>query len=471
MQSPKKIIGMVLAVLGLLIPILIDINGLTYAGEIALGIFFMAAILWISEAVPIWSTSLLVIFLQVLLLSNKSLLLNEGNLEGFAPPPYQTFYNSMASTIIILFLGGFYLAAAAVKYGLDKNLTRMMLKLFGTRSSNVVLGLLISTATLSAFMSNTATAAMMITVVLPIIANLKADDPLRIGVAMAIPCGANIGGIATPIGTPPNAVVLGALAEQGVTISFAQWMMIAVPIVVVVLFITWRALLIIFPPQSKQLDLSIESGWNTSPLAIATYIIFGLTVLLWVTDKIHGISSSIVAFLPIASMSLLGIITKGDLKTFSWDVLWLMAGGLSLGISMRYGPAEWLIGLVDWTMFGPVIVVCLLGFIGYILSNLISNTVAATILVPIAITMGMSGAVGQTFNWILASIVVGMMVSFSMLLPISTPPNAIAMSTGMIETKHMTRIGVVVGVVGYLLSILFGLFVWKHFIPPLPVAG
>jgi sodium-dependent dicarboxylate transporter 2/3/5 len=306
---------------------------------------------------------------------------------------------------------------------------------------------------------------MMITVVLPIISQLDKDDRMRIAVALAIPCGANIGGIATPIGTPPNAVVLSALAKQGITISFAEWLLIALPLVVVMMFITWRLLLWMFPAKQASLTLQLQGGWSRAPKAIATYVIFALTVLLWVTDKLHGVSSYLVAFVPIAMMPLCGIIGKADLGKFSWDVLWLMAGDIALGITMQLGPAEWMIGLVDWSLFSAFAIILALGAVAYLVANIISHTVAATILMPIAVSIGGTAAVGSDFNLVLACVTVGIMVSFSMLLPISTPPNAIAMSTGMIESRHLMRIGVWVGAIGYLLSALCGYFFWAHILP------
>ncbi|MCH6258558.1 DASS family sodium-coupled anion symporter [Puniceicoccaceae bacterium K14] len=541
MNTKRKMFGLILSVAGLLMPIFFDIQGLDFVGEISLGIFVMAACLWIFEPIPIWATSLLVIFSQILLLSKEGpvylfsnpdyIALEESVSQGedmeslFAVPSealedehlllydeekrtvsslevdiiedngsiwisseelapgaliviekdhwkvthepigFQNFYNTLAHKIIVLFLGGFFLAAGAVKFGLDKNLTRLMLRLFGTKSSFVVLGLLVATGVLSAFMSNTATTAMMITVVLPIISQLDTGDKLKMAVALAIPCGANIGGIATPIGTPPNAVVLSALSKQGFTIPFGDWVVLAFPIVAIMMFITWRLLLIFFPPKSKRLELKLEGGWNKSPKAIACYAIFGLTVLLWVTDKLHGVSSYMVAFLPIALMPLFGIIEKSDIKKFSWDVLWLMSGGIALGISMKLGPAEWLISLVDWSAFGAFGIIMVLGLVAYLVANVVSHTVAATILMPIAISLGTSGGTSTDFNYILACVTVGIMVSFSMLLPISTPPNAIAMSTGMIESKHLMRIGAVVGLIGYLLASLFGYFLWEGMLP------
>ncbi len=459
-RNIKAICGVVLAVAGLVLPIILPLSGLDLPGRVALGIFLMAAVLWVFEPVPIWGTSLLVIFLQVMLLSNVSPLMERFAPEGFAVPDYQIFYGSMANPIIILFLGGFFLAAAAVKFGLDRNLTRILLKLFGTRPAYVILGLMLCTALLSAFMSNTASTAMMITVILPIIARLRADDPLRYSIALAIPCAANIGGIATPIGTPPNAVVIGALSQQDISVGFLQWMIIAVPLVLVVLFVTWRALLYLFPPQAEKLDLDIDSSWQRSWPALATYGIFMLTVLLWVTDQLHGIPAPVVAFVPIALMPLFGVLNKADLRHFSWDVLWLMAGGLSLGISMRMGPAEWMIGLVDWGLLGPMMIIVTLALIAYAFSNLISNTVAAAIIIPIAISMGTTGAAGESYDIVMAAVTIGVMVSFSMLLPISTPPNAIAMTTGVLETRHLVRIGVVVGLVGLLGTLAMGWLYW-----------
>lgn len=531
--SIKSLLGLVLAAIGFLAPILIEMPGLDLPGRLALGIFLMAALLWVFESVPIWATSLLVIFLQVMLLSNVSPIMThsgtpataaladgsitlpasalsaegkvyveqspgkfravpvspesaqdetitleagtfaEGTLVAenashwtlhFEVPRYTQYYNSLAHPIVILFLGGFFLAAAAVKYGLDQNLTSIMLRIFGQRPAYVLLGLLLSTALLSAFMSNTASSAMMITMVIPIIRQLKPGDPLRYSAILAIPCGANIGGVATPIGTPPNAVVLGALANQGIHIGFLEWMMIAVPLVILVLFVTWRALLWLFKPQSDRLDLDIPTRWDTSPRAIGACAIFAMTVLLWVTDQLHGIPAPVIAFLPIALMPLLGILDKADIKTFSWDVLWLMAGGLSLGIAMQMGPAEWLIGLINWSTLPPFLILLAMGVVAYTFSNLISNTVAAAIIIPIAVSMGVTGAGGEGFDFVKTAVTIGIMVSFSMLLPISTPPNAIASATGILETRHLTRIGIVVGLVGFAGAILMGWLYWSNFL-------
>jgi ABC-type phosphate/phosphonate transport system ATPase subunit len=205
-----KTTGLFLGITGFCIPLLFNFPGLSLAGHLAMSIFLMAAVFWMFETIPIYSTSILVIFSQVLLLSTEGIIDYSG-IAGYDPLPYTRFIGTLANPIIILFLGGFVLADASVKYDFDKNLTRILLSPFGNRTSTIILGLMAVTAALSAFMSNTATTAMMITVIIPIIAKMDPADPARIGIALSVPFAANIGGIATPIGTPPNAVVIAAL--------------------------------------------------------------------------------------------------------------------------------------------------------------------------------------------------------------------------------------------------------------------
>lgn len=460
----KKILGLILGLGCLVLFPFCGFDGLSPAGHITLGIFVFAAIFWITEPIPIYVTSLSVIFFQVLLLSDQSLFLESlTRLSGgeYAAPKYQDFYGTLAHPILILFLGGFSLAKAAEKYALDRNLTRILLKPFGTSPVRVALGVMLVTGILSAFMSNTATTAMMMTVALPIVAKVPASDPFRRLVALSIPVGANIGGIATPIGTPPNAVAIAALAKQGTMVPFSTWMMIATPLVLIALFVSWLGMCKMFKPELERFELNIEGTFATSPKAIGCYLIFACTVGLWVTEKLHGIPSAVVAFLPMVMLPALGILDKQDIRSHAWEVLWLVAGGISLGISLKNtGLAEWMIGQVSWEAFPPFMLVLLFALVGFAVGNLISHTVSATILVPIAIAM-LAPEVGSVpAATIIPIAVIGIIVSFAMILPISTPPNAIALSTGLIETKDLAKAGWLVGIVGITLTLLFGLFIW-----------
>ncbi len=527
-----QIIGLILGVFGLFLPFLLPLGTLSIAGQIGLGIFFMAAIFWMFEPIPIYATSMLVIFLQILFLSaqgpvfmetelpvsepveleeqqwqipagalkeDQTVLISVGpgetesvpvevvdrngqhvivqsrelsadqavvsdpghRLVNYEPNSYTDYIGTLANPIIILFLGGFMLAGASVKYNLDKNLTRYLLGPFGTKPQFIVLGLMLVTAILSAFMSNTATAAMMVTVILPIIGQLEPEDRFKFGLALAIPISANVGGITTPIGTPPNAIVIAALSDYGIDISFTDWIIIAAPLVIVMLVFAWWLLLALFPPSADRIKLDLKGKLNLSPKAIGLYLIFGATVLLWITENQHGIPSSMVAFLPVAALVTGRILNKNDIRELPWEVLWLMAGGISLGIGMdQTGLAVWMISGFDWGAMGYITLTLTFAIVAIAMSNFLSNTVTATLLMPLVISLQTSGVMGEEFNLLITGVVVAVACSLAMALPISTPPNAIAMSTGIIRTKDMAKMGVVIGTVGVLIILAYAVFYW-----------
>ncbi len=524
--------GLLLGIFGLIVPLLLPLGSLSFAGQIGLGIFIMAAVFWMFEPIPIYATSMLVIFLQVVLLSaqgpvymnaklpaekpvglqektwqipagalrndhtvlvitepgetktvpvevlernGRHIIIKSGELStdqaivtntnhrlvDYQPTSYTDFTGTLANPIIILFLGGFMLAEASVKYNLDKNLTRYLLGPFGSKPRFILLGLMLVTAALSAFMSNTATAAMMVTVILPIIAQLEPGDRFKFGLALAIPVAANIGGIATPIGTPPNAIVIAALTDYGKSISFTDWIILAAPLVIVMLIFSWWLLLTFFPPGMKQFQLEIKAKLNLTPKAVGLYVIFGATVLLWITENQHGIPSSMIAFLPVAALVTGRILTKNDIRNLPWDVLWLMAGGISLGVGMdKTGLASWMISGLDWSAMGYIILILVFALLAVAMSNFLSNTVTATLLMPLVISLHTSGVMGESFNLLITGVVIAVACSLAMALPISTPPNAIAMSTGIIRTKDMAKTGVIIGVTGVMLILVYAMFYW-----------
>lgn len=455
---------MVLGIIEFCIPLLLDFQGLSLAGHFAMSIFLMAAIFWMFETIPIYSTSLLVIFSQVLLLSTEGIIDYSGS-PGYDPASYTQFIGTLANPIIILFLGGFVLADAAVKYDFDKNLTRILLSPFGNRTSTIMLGLMAVTAALSAFMSNTATTAMMITVIIPIIAKMDAGDPARIGIALCVPFAANIGGIATPIGTPPNAVVIAALNQQGLSVAFGSWMLYALPLAIVMLLVAWQVLIRLHPPATEFVLLDMDSKLQKSTHAILLYITFGITVLLWVTEGVHGIKSSIVALLPVVVLTLSSAFSKQDIRKLPWEVLWLIAGGIALGISMEQtGLASWLVSGIAWGNLSSVMVLVVFGAVALIMSNFLSNTVTASLLIPLALTLVTSGALEGVFGMLMVGLVIALSASFAMILPISTPPNAIAESTGVLKTKHMLLSGSIIGAIGLILILFLSVFYWPHII-------
>ena len=221
------------------------IDALTVVQQRVIALFVFAALMWMFEIIPNWTTSVLVIVLSLLTVSDKGI--------GFLCNPkfgqlvdYKSLMAAFADPVVMLFLGGFVLAIMAEKYGLDVTMARYLLKPFGTKPKLVLLGFLVVIAVFSMFMSNTATAAMMLAFLAPVLAVLPSDDKGKIGLSLAIPIAANLGGIGTPIGTPPNATAVKFLAEAGYEVTFMEWMMRMVPYVLIMIIIAWFLLQFFF---------------------------------------------------------------------------------------------------------------------------------------------------------------------------------------------------------------------------------
>jgi sodium-dependent dicarboxylate transporter 2/3/5 len=449
-------IGLVLGAIVFALPYLVEFDGLSVAGHRIFSVFLLAIVLWVTEAIPLHATAALIILLEILLISDKAL---PSLPAGFEAPPFSTFFAALAHPVLMLFLGGFFLADGAAKYRLDQNMARVLLRPFGDSPKRIVLGLMLITAVFSMFMSNTATTATLMAVVIPVIATLAPEDRLRTGLALSIPVAANIGGIGTPVGTPPNAIAVGSLAEAGISISFVQWMSMAVPIMVILLLIAWWVLTRLFPAQQQSLRLKIDSTFDTSRPAKVFYATFALTVLLWMTEPLHGISSSIVGFLPVVILLSTRVFSSRDLQSIQWHVLWLVAGGIALGIGVNAsGLDAWLVGLVGWESIGEALLILALALVALLLSTFVSNSAAANLLIPIGLSLALSDVVSA--DPALAAFFIAIGASLAMALPVSTPPNAIAFSTGSVKTRDLAITGSIIGVTGLVLYVFAAPLLW-----------
>ncbi|MCG9544473.1 SLC13 family permease [Vibrio sp. Isolate33] len=440
----------------------IPIDDLTLIQHRLLAIFLLAALLWVLEPVPVFATSILIIALELVMISDKGLHL-------FRTPPaghdlgelikYTDIFGAFSSPIIILFMGGFALAISASKYELDNNLARVLLKPFGTEPRFIMLGLMLITAVFSMFMSNTATTVMMLALLGPIVASAPKGDMGIKALVLCIPIAANTGGIATPIGTPPNAIALQYLTGEN-TIDFLSWMMMGLPFVIIQLTIAWFLLQKIFPSKQKNMELKLDGQFRKSWRAIVVYITFAATILLWMTTKLHGMNTYVVSIIPLAVFTLTGIMGKEELKLINWDVLWLVAGGIAIGIGLdKTGLAAALAHAIDYESLSPAAVVLTLSIVCWLMANFMSNTATANLLMPIAAAIGASMeslvAIGGLQGLL---VVVAFSASLGMILPVSTPPNSLAYSTGLIESKDMAKMGIILGIVG-LLMVYLALFI------------
>ena len=414
-------------------------------------LLFFSIGLWVTEAVPPFAVGLLIFGFLVFALGGYYAEIDPENASKYVAKYVQTWSNS----VIWLMLGGFVMAEAMQKVGLDKTLFKMTISKFGSKPRNVLLGIMLVTAVFSMIMSNTATTAMMIAAVIPFINTLDKNSPFARALLIGIPAAASLGGMGTIIGSPPNAIAVDAMSNHGVQFGFLEWMIIGFPVAVILVMLFWIFLISRYVPKVSTIDLKfldeLDTNNNSRIFIIKRKIVLGvllLTLVLWLTGNIHGIPASAVSLLPIMLLTLLGIVSGNDVRKLPWDTLMLVAGGLSLGLAIQEtGLAEHYVKLIsnyDLNLYALMIVFSLLTVI---LSNFMSNTATTTILIPIAIILVSS-------NQVILPLVIGLSASAALFLPISTPPNAIAFSTGKLDQKDFRSGGLFAGILGPLVIII-----------------
>ena len=454
-NTKKIILTIVILVITIMLWVLptadLGIEGMTVIQQRTLAIFVFAALMWLFEVIPAWATSVTTIVGLLFAVSNKGFMVDVSG----TTVNYKEIMASFADPVIMLFLGGFVLAIAANKVGLDAYLARTLLRVFGSKPKFVLLGLLLVPGTFSMFMSNTATAAMMLAFMAPVLKTLPKDSAAPAALTLAIPIAANFGGLGTPIGTPPNAIALGALTKVGIDISFGSWVVHMVPYVIVLLLIAWVVLMLFFPMKMEKLEIEIETNAKFDRDFWIVAITMPVTILLWVTEGWTHFDSNIVALVPFAVFSITGVFKADDFSKIEWHILWMVAGGFALGTCLnKTGLATVLINAIPFTTWPAVLVIIGAGFVMYLLSTFISNSSAASLLMPVlaVVSTAIKGELTALGGAASLIVYVAICCSLAMTLPISTPPNAIAASTGMIKTSQMVMVGLILGIIGGVLG-------------------
>ncbi len=438
-------------------------SSLGEAGSVSLGIVVFCGLLWMTEAIPAFAVALLAIGLQIFLLGRPGGVL----IPGDDPRGWEIFVEPWASPSMWLFFGGFVLARAAARTGLDRKLASDLIHFAGARPERVLLVAMVTTFFFSMFLSNTATAAMMLAILAPMLSGSKASPTSARAFTIGVAFAANIGGMGTIIGTPPNAIASGLLRDAH-PVDFLEWMGYGLPPAILLLGGLWFSLARkvreadfsggvrgILPnphlPRDEELleDETVPRWQRFEVLAVAA-----ATILLWLTSGWHGIPTAVVSFFPIVFFSITGVIRASDIRSLDWDILILLAGGLSLGVGVaESGLAEWVASklsalvMPDWAM---AMLFCLLTLL---LSNFMSNTAAANILIPIGIAAG--SALGGGAEAAAFAVPMALSASAAMCLPISTPPNAIAYASGRVRSRDFFLPGLVIGVLACPLSTLW----------------
>lgn len=415
-------------------------------------LLFLSIGLWVTEAVPPFAVGLLIFGFLVFALGQYYAEIDPEN----AAKSVKKYVATWSNSVIWLMLGGFVMAEAMQKVGLDQTLFKATISKFGSKPRNVLLGIMLVTAIFSMIMSNTATTAMMIAAVIPFVNTLDKGAPFSKALLIGIPAAASLGGMGTIIGSPPNAIAVDAMSNHGVQFGFLEWMAIGFPVAIILVLLLWVFLISKFVPKVATIDLGflndVDNGSANSRLfKIKRKIVSGvllLTLTLWLTGNFHGIPASAVSLLPIMLLTLLGIVSGNDIRKLPWDTLMLVAGGLSLGLAIQEtGVAEYYVNLLSHYHLNLYALMIVFSLLTVILSNFMSNTATTTILIPIAIILVSS-------NKVILPLVIGLSASTALFLPISTPPNAIAFSTGKLEQKDFRFGGIVAGTLGPLVIII-----------------
>ena len=464
-KKQKKIIGLTfVAIITLLLWFLpsetFGLDGLTQVQQRIIAIFVYATLMWVLELVPAWATSVSIMVLLLLFASDSGFkwICNPESVGQLLS--YKQVMASFADPVVMLFIGGFVLAIATTKTGLDVHLARVLLTPFGKKSENILLGFMLVTALFSMFISNTATTAMMLTFLTPVFKQLPEGGKGRIAMALSIPVAANLGGMGTPIGTPPNTIALKYLNDpEGLNlgIGFGQWMLFMVPLVIILILIAWVLLKKMFPFSQKTIELKIEGEMKRGGQTTFVIITMAITILMWMLDTFTGVNTYTVALIPFAAFALTGIVTRYDLEEINWSVIWMVAGGFALGYAMNgSGLAALVVRAIPFGNFSPLLILILSGLLCYVLSNLISHSATAALLMPILVVVCMAmgdklAAIGGT-----STVLIGVAIASSsaMILPISTPPNALAYATNLIQQKDMVKTGIIIGVLSIVLGYL-----------------
>lgn len=434
------------------------IDGLTVVQRRVIAMFAFATIMWVTEAIAPWATSVTLIGMLLLSVSDEAFNFFTAGIDESELLSHKDIMASFADPIIILFLGGFIIAIAATKTGLDAYLARTLIKPFGNKSETVLLGFILITGCFSMFVSNTATAAMMLTFLTPVFKALPPEGKGRVALTLSIPIAANIGGMGTIIGTPPNAIAIKYIndpAGMNLGMSFGDWMMFMMPFTVIMLIIGWLLLVKMFPFKQKTIKIEIagdvKHDWRTVVVAV-TFII---TVIMWVIDRFTGVGANTVAMIPIVVFAVTGVINAKDLQEINWSVIWMVAGGFALGLALNdSGLADNMIESIPFNSLPPFVILIVAGLICYILSNFISNTATAALLMPIlaVVCKGMGSSLDSIGGGVVVLMGIAIAASMAMTLPVSTPPNAIAYSTGLVKQSEMAKVGIIIGIIGLVLG-------------------
>jgi sodium-dependent dicarboxylate transporter 2/3/5 len=407
--------------------------------------------LWLTEAIPPFAVGLFIIAYLAFTLGSELL--------TTTPQDVKIYVNTFSSSVIWLMMGGFFLASAMTKTRLDADLIRITMKVCGSDPKRVLFGLMMVTMVFSMLISNTATTAMVIAALMPVLVKLGRQSPVGKGLVLGVPIAATTGGMGTIIGSPPNALAVGALANAGQTLDFITWMYYGLPISLFLTWLAWRVLVRRFMARTEPLSVddsasagaAITREFRAKRLTVAA--ILSVTLTLWLTSPIHHLGAAAVSAIPLVFLPMTRILKGEDIRAIGWDTLILVAGGLALGTALKQtGLLGLYAGRLASLQVPNIVFYLILAYATMLFSNVMSHTATSTVLIPLGMAI-------LPVNRIEVCMIIGLSASTALFLPVSTPPNAIAYSTGLIEQKDFRLGGLLMGLLGPVLIISWVLLI------------
>ncbi|MCK5045737.1 MAG: DASS family sodium-coupled anion symporter, partial [Candidatus Heimdallarchaeota archaeon] len=439
-----------------------------FKAGVAIGLLVIIAGLWISEIVP----TIVGAFLVPIVVVISGISSTGEALQPFFDP------------VIALFFGGFIIAEALKKHNIDRRLALGIIGNAKFRPSTLILILMIVSAFLSMWMSNTASAAVMIPIAIALVTQIESGGKeknlsgFRKALILGIGYAATTGGIASIIGTPANPIAISGLADVGVEISFLKWIGFGLPFVLIMLFIIWGYLLLVFKPKISKESLSeaqivfrddLKKMGKMNKKQWITVAIFIFTIVLWLmatplknwTNGVIAISSGIVALIAVVLIFGFNLLEVKDVKNVNWNALFLFGGGLSLGDALvATGIGDWIaskMGIIEGKHF--IVIALIVGGISLLVTAVASNTASAAMLIPLVIPIAISLQIDPT----LLALMVAMGSSIDYALVFGTPPTMISYSTGYFSVKEIFRVGSILDIVGIIVLSTVSVFLWIGF--------
>jgi sodium-dependent dicarboxylate transporter 2/3/5 len=462
----RRYLGMLVALLLCFLFYAVNPFGVSDAANTVLAVAVLMVVLWVSESLPMAVVALFPLVLFPVL--------------GIAP--IDATASSYANPVIFLFMGGFMLGLAIEKWNLHRRIALNIVKLTGTSGDRIVLGFIIATGLISMWLSNTATTMMMFPIAMSVVAVIKENhahqkgvDNFALSVMLAIALASNFGGIATIIGTPPNVAYAAFIYKKyGSELSFLNWMLVCTPLAILLLFSLYLVMVKwLYPNRMKEdeatrrlIHSEVEALGRMTTVEKRVLAVFVLTAVLWITrslinqlgiirldDNMIALIGGVALFVvPSGKNPKEGLLVWDDTRRLAWGILLLFGGGIALASALEKAGlieslGQWFAGFA----FNQLVLIFLVTIISLFISELMSNVAQVIVFAPVVTSLAEAAGMHPLH----LGIPMTLAASCASMLPMGTPPNAIAFSSGYIRLKQMTRVGFVMNIVSVILITLF----------------